>query len=156
MWLRFWTDSLSSRFAAPRFFSHSRQLLTLPQDPILRRLALDKYVTRKRFRYANDPEYREREKANNLRRYLNYDDDTKQAINRCKVQQRKRNQVPLTRLNRSIDKWVRGVIDRPIQWSTHKPIIHPEKIGLRCEDCTRESFRKATLWVCSRRWRLFS
>lgn len=137
-----------SRFAAPRFFSHSQHLLGLPTDPTLRRLALDRNAERKRLRYANDPEFREREKARCLKRQRKKDDETrKQDVTRwvARIRQ-KRIEDPLTRLYSVIDRWVRSVIDKPVQWSTHRPVVHAEKVGLRCEDCTRESFRKAALW----------
>lgn len=66
-------------------------------------------------------------------------------------EKKKRMENPFAKLYYTIDKWVNSVIEKPVQWSTHKPIMHPEKVGLRCEDCTRESFRKAALWVCTRR-----
>lgn len=150
MWWWICTDLLSSRFAAPRFFSHSQHLLGLPTDPTLRRLALDRNAERKRLRYANDPEFREREKARCLKRQRKKDDETrKQDVTRwvARIRQ-KRIEDPLTRLYSVIDRWVRSVIDKPVQWSTHRPVVHAEKVGLRCEDCTRESFRKAALWVC--------
>lgn len=150
-----WTDLLNPSFAALRFISDSRQLLGLPTNTILRKLALDKQAERLRIRYANDLEFRERKKARNLKRYWKKDEETrKQDVTRCVAHVRqKRIKDRLTRLYHNIEKWVQRVIDKPIQWSTHKPILHAEKVGLRCQDCTRESFRKAALWVCA--WRAF-
>ncbi|KEQ77444.1 hypothetical protein M436DRAFT_36984 [Aureobasidium namibiae CBS 147.97] len=129
-----------------RFFSQSQTRYATPEDPEARRKRLDKNNERRRQRYQNDPDYREKQ-AMRLRTRIWHEQmrDQKpevleQFLERTRLAAaRSRAGDPRFKFRVNLHKCLVSHAWEPeeLPWKTHVPMVSAEKVFRQCARCDR-------------------
>jgi hypothetical protein len=143
-----------------RFFSQSHTRYAEPEDPVARRKRLAQNE-RRRYRYHNDPVYRERQNTRRMitnplyrdqekrRMRLRYEDwrDLNPTAYAEQIEKhddyitQRRASDPRFKLSHLLDNFLlrNAWAGKELPWKTHVPTVYPEKVTKQCACCDRQS-----------------